>query len=49
MNTDMTTARTVVRFPSAVFILACFLAIGPVFAQKAATSDKHVVVISMDG
>jgi predicted AlkP superfamily pyrophosphatase or phosphodiesterase len=46
----MKLARTVAKSSSFVFILALFLAVGPVFVLKAAPpSDKHVVVISMDG
>ncbi|MBI5821222.1 MAG: alkaline phosphatase family protein [Verrucomicrobia bacterium] len=47
-------ARTAVRFPSFVFILVLFLATSPIFGQQAAPrnaapSDKHVVIISIDG
>lgn len=48
------TAKTAARFPSAIFILALFLATGPLFGQQAAQrsaapSDKHLVVVSIDG
>ncbi|MCX6906922.1 MAG: ectonucleotide pyrophosphatase/phosphodiesterase [Verrucomicrobia bacterium] len=48
------TARTAARFPFTIFLLALFLAASPLFGQQtaqrsAAPSDKHVVVVSMDG
>lgn len=49
------TARTVARVPSLFLILALFLTTGPLFGQQAIRrnaappSDKHVVVISIDG
>jgi arylsulfatase A-like enzyme len=50
----MMIAQTAGRFSSMIFILVFFLAAGPVFSQQAAlrsaaSPDKHVIVVSMDG